>query len=107
MLLLTEWILGFNSLLSGERIGGSQAVDSLNPELVPVARSQVLHFEVGLLAGSLASGDPTSGGFVHLLDDVVVDGAASVVGRWVPGELASLGVHLGHLQRSHGRARLV
>ena len=52
-LLLTEWILGDDGVLSVERLRLALRVDGLDPELVLVARDQVVHLHrrLGAAAG--------------------------------------------------------
>ena len=69
-------------------------------ELHLLAGLEVVQLQLQLVPVSLPTGRPLTGLTVQLLQDVILNGATSVIPGWLPLDLTALLVNSTHLQRS-------
>ena len=89
---LTERILGDDAFRALQRLGGTLGIDGLDPELVLVARGQVVDLDLWLVGA--AGRHPDTGLRVELFHLEVVNRGAAVIFRRVPLDLTAVLVHI-------------
>ena len=104
-LILTEGVLGDDTLLRLQRLGLSFGVDSHDAELVLVSGLQVVEVDVRILGA--ARWHPPSGFGVEFLHRVILDRRAAVIVRRAPLQRTALLVDVRDLQRTFRLVRLV
>lgn len=75
-------------MLALQRFGHTLVINSRDPELVLVSRHQILNLSLGVLG--LQRRQPASGLRVQFLNQVVVNGSATVVDWRLPFQVAAL-----------------
>lgn len=103
--ILTEGILGYDSVFSFQRFRFAFSIHSANSELVFLTRYQIFHYHSRFLRAS--HWNPPSCFRVHFLDHIMIQRRATIIQGWTPFQCASFFVHVGYFKRAFWFARFV